>query len=216
MTSQTKYEVFYFKRAALSQPFITILEIVNADYTFRQVQDWNTEKATTPFGHLPVLYVTKPDGTRYEFAESQTISRYIGREYGLMGNTNEETALVEMVMDSVLELVLCMVTHYFFQEDEEKKEAGKKLVIENAHKLLPYHERLIKKFGGNGHYLDNKLTVADIHMFSLLIKLQKFFGMEEYNSMVNKDKTPELVKVFEAVRNEVGVKRIYEENLYAF
>ncbi|KAL1921624.1 uncharacterized protein VTP21DRAFT_11340 [Calcarisporiella thermophila] len=216
MSSQNKYELYYFKHAGLATTIRTILEIVNADYTIKGVEDWASEKANTPFGQVPVLYVIRSNGMRYEIAESQAISRYLGREHGLVGNTNEENALVDMVMDSLFELLIGLLKYYVLENEEDEKDACKNAVLEDSKKLLPFHEKLIKKHGGNGHYLQSKLTLADIHLFTMLIGLQEFLGKEAYSAVVSEDKTPELVKVFETVKKEKGVQRLFEENYYHF
>ncbi|KAL1919549.1 uncharacterized protein VTP21DRAFT_2242 [Calcarisporiella thermophila] len=212
MSSQNKYEIYYFRNAGLATAARTILEIVNADYKFKFVEDWASEKATTPFGHVPVLYVTKPDGSRYEIAESQAISRYLGREHGLVGDTNEENGLVDMALDSINELFLSMLRNYFLPKEEDKKEAGKQVLLQDVKNLLPFHEKLIKQRGGNGHYLQNKLTIADIHLFILLNGLGKIFDQDAYSTVVSETETPELLKVIESVKKEKGVQRLIAEN----
>ncbi|KAL1923140.1 uncharacterized protein VTP21DRAFT_9516 [Calcarisporiella thermophila] len=215
MASQNKYELYYFNVAGLSRTIRILLETVNADYTLKHPQSWESEKPDTIFGRLPILYVTKPDGKRVEIAESNAISRYLAREHGLLGDDSDETAFVESVIDSLNDLLATALHHVFFAKEEEKKAAGKKTLQESAEKLIPYHERLLKKNSSNGHYLKDKFTVADIHAFAILGLLQNVLGEEVFQTIVNSEKTPALVKLNEAVKSTKAVQRLTEQNFFS-
>lgn len=60
-----------------------------------QFADWPSIKETTPFGSLPVLEITAEDGTVQKLAQSLSIARFLGREFGLTGNTAFEQAQVD-------------------------------------------------------------------------------------------------------------------------
>ncbi|KAF9328055.1 hypothetical protein BG006_008741, partial [Podila minutissima] len=56
--------------------------------------EWMETKPTTPFGCIPILKETLiSTGEEFAIPESQAIERYLGRKFGLMGDTPREQTL---------------------------------------------------------------------------------------------------------------------------
>jgi len=126
-------------------------------------KDWPALKPNTPWGSLPVLEV---DGKT--LGQSITIARYVAREAGLVGKNSLEQGLVDSVVDTTTEFREKMIEVHFKPEDQ--KAAAQKDFQE---KTIPAILGNLEKFAASnkekpGYFVGSKLTLADVHFFSIL------------------------------------------------
>ena len=76
--------------------------------------DWPARKPGTPFGSVPVLEV---DGK--EIAQSNTITRYVGKLAGLYPSDPWEAALCDETMDAVEDVINEVGATMFLPEEEK-------------------------------------------------------------------------------------------------
>jgi prostaglandin-H2 D-isomerase / glutathione transferase len=128
-----------------------------------EFKDWPAIKDSTPWGSLPVLEV---DGR--SLGQSMTIAKYVAREAGLHGKTSMEQALIDSVVDTVTDLREKMIEAHFKPED--LKAAAQKDFQE---KTIPASLTALEKFAATnkekpGFFVGSKITLADIHFFSIV------------------------------------------------
>jgi glutathione S-transferase len=97
-----------------------------------------------------------------------TIARYVAREAGLAGKNSLEQAHIDSVVDTVTDLREKMIEVHFKAED--LKAAAQKDFQE---KTIPASLTSLEKFAtGNkekvGYFVGCKLSLADIHFFSII------------------------------------------------
>ncbi|KAF9367045.1 hypothetical protein CPC16_007081, partial [Podila verticillata] len=65
---------------------------------------WPTDKPNTPFGGLPVLYITGKNGKEVVLSESSIVETYLANLYHLMGDNAYDAAVIRAVHNSAADL----------------------------------------------------------------------------------------------------------------
>ena len=181
----------YFNGRGLAETSRLILAVVDKKYKdFRyplEVIDWKTynmvrkefdeDKASgklwKSMGKLPFLEV---DGQ--VISQSKSIERYLARRFKLMGDTNEEGALI----DSYCEYIRDFKTAYqTVRKAENKEEAMAKWFGETLPEKLSSFEKILCEntdfqTSSERFSVGNKLSLADIVIYSFLVD---FFDNKE-------------------------------------
>ncbi|XP_077985459.1 hematopoietic prostaglandin D synthase-like [Glandiceps talaboti] len=187
-----KYQLTYFNvrgRAEITRLIFAAAGVEFDDVRFEQGQ-WKTEKATGkyPFDQVPTLEF---DGVI--LAQSRAMARFVAKEHGLAGKDNLENAQIDMITD-VLEDVFKDFMKFFFHETDEEKIK----VMESEHNAnilqvsLRGLEKLLKDNGGDGYFVGDGLTWADL----------AFLAQMDYNVSRNAtllDDYPKLKALYERV-----------------
>uniref|UniRef100_H2ZE04 glutathione transferase n=1 Tax=Ciona savignyi TaxID=51511 RepID=H2ZE04_CIOSA len=153
--------------------------------------DWPARKSEMPFGKMPVLYV---DGE--PIAHSRALIRYLGRSFNLMGSSDMDAAIVDMWLEVMFEAVM----QYPFSEKDETKKAELIEAMWNDH-LLPKFTKLNEQIlkSGGPYILGEKLSVADVAVFSIIELSMKWFPGKTLDSV------PLLTKMKECVKQRPNV-----------
>ncbi|KAF9306559.1 hypothetical protein BGZ74_005134 [Mortierella antarctica] len=130
--------------------------------------EWMETKPTTPFGCIPILKETViSTGEEFAIPESQAIERYLGRKFGLMGDTPREQTLNDIFYAQATVLwVKYTETVLFNFDDVREKALG--LFMHRLASWVESCEAHLKENGNTGHFVDNKTTLADIRTAALL------------------------------------------------
>jgi len=146
-----------------------LLAASGMDFEDKRIEsaDWPAIKPTTPFGSLPVLEVDgKPIG------QSMAIARYVAHEGGLVGKNSFEQACIDAIVDTITDFRESLVKVKFMPEEE--KEAAWTNFTE---KTIPAVLAALEKIAENnqekpGVFVGGKMTIADVHFFSILELVQ--------------------------------------------
>lgn len=116
-----------------------------------------------PFGAAPVW---EEDGLR--LAQSQAIALHLARTHGLYGATEREHALVDQLLGAYDDIRL--ETRKLVTTPEGGRAALRKELLESTlPRWLGYLDPLLRQNqGGNGFFVGDKVTVADLAVFVLL------------------------------------------------
>jgi len=118
--------------------------------------DWLNLKKEAPFGQLPILEVHNGNNV-LRIAQSNTITRYLSRQFGLAGKNEIEQVKAEMILEYFTDLHVIWRVGHKETNDELKKEKFKQF----AENTLPNHLNLLEKIlkAQNTQYLvSNELT----------------------------------------------------------
>lgn len=156
------YKLTYFPIQALAEPIRFLLNYGGTkfiDYRFDRA-DWPKIKPTTPFGQVPMLEV---DGKK--IAQSKAISRYLAKQYGLVGKNDWESLEIDSTVDTTHDLY-SHIAAYHYEDNETVKEEK----LKNAKETVPYYlERLDAQVQKNsGYFVGGALTWADLTFVALL------------------------------------------------
>jgi len=132
--------------------------------------NWPESKKNTPFGVLPILTHHKPNGDELEIPETGSFVRYLGRLFGLDGDTLEEQVTVDVFYQAAADNIL----NICFQELWNKPDPTDKDVINKCFaKLEPFFdgfEKYLVKNGSNGYVIKEKVHIL-IRVFFLSLSL---------------------------------------------
>ncbi|KAF6016575.1 hypothetical protein EB796_025119 [Bugula neritina] len=131
--------------------------------------DWPSLKPSTPLGKVPVL--TTQDGV---LCQSNVIARYLGRRFGLVGSTQWDETLNDLVMETVKEFYESGVIAKIFlwkifkgvpePEDPEK-------VLEEVRQSIIKHVNYIQSIAegrGKKFILCDQIQLGDVWLYAAL------------------------------------------------
>eukprot|EP01127_Copromyxa_protea_P007737 TRINITY_DN17661_c0_g1_i1.p1 TRINITY_DN17661_c0_g1~~TRINITY_DN17661_c0_g1_i1.p1 ORF type:complete len:217 (+),score=47.72 TRINITY_DN17661_c0_g1_i1:115-765(+) len=131
------------------------------------LEQWPALKESTPFATLPLLEV---EGKTV--SQSNAILVYIGKEVGLYPVDNWEAAKVDEVLSFVEELQLSFKPWRREQEPDLKEKYRQELEVA-VPRAMDNLERLHKDSGCEVFWVGDKITVADLKMWSVVDGIQK-------------------------------------------
>jgi len=206
--TDSKFDFYYFGLHGLAGTIRTLLVVSGSNFQFSAPADgtWATKyKPHTPFGVLPNLRESSPDGSLVvNIAESDAIERYLSRKFGYFGKTAHEELIISQFVAANNALATTFFKDFFtVRENPELKAANKAKMLTGAIPTwIQYHEKHLSenpaaKEGehGNGHYVGTSLSLADLKAVQLIEMIQAVSG----DDFINTEKTPALLKVKENV-----------------
>jgi len=159
----TNYKLTYFPLRGRGEPIRWLFAQAGVPFEDHRVkkEDWPALKPKTPMGHLPVLEV---DGNK-QLAQSVSIARYLGREFGLAGDTSFDQALADMYVDGYVDMISKWVVYPASirtgEPEAKQKELFNTFVAETHVPFLDRYEKFLAA-NGTGYFVGKKLTWADV------------------------------------------------------
>ncbi|KAK3089618.1 hypothetical protein FSP39_005095 [Pinctada imbricata] len=200
-----------FGKMKATDPYasLPILEVTagNDAYMMNQSMAINRHLARTfedPFLSLPILEVSNAGGKGSQetvvMNQSMAINRHLARTFGLDGETLNDKAMVDEIIENLVDLKGAMFP-IFFNDNEETRKKFADTQAKMCPKLEAQIQRNMKK--GGGFAVGSKMTFADIFIFeafeSILGKdascLDKYPGIKQCREKTGKHpKIAEYVK----------------------
>ncbi|KAL6044714.1 Glutathione S-transferase Mu 3 [Balamuthia mandrillaris] len=159
----------YWAIRGLAQPIRFLLEYVGEPYEDRKYvqgdgpefsrEEWLSVKHTLglAFPNLPYLI----DG-EVKLTQSNAILRYIARKHNLLGSNEEETCLVDMLLDEAMDFRNGLVRTVYNPDYEN-------LWAKYTKDVLPGRLAAFEKFlGEKPFFIGDKITVVDFPLYELL------------------------------------------------
>ncbi|KAG0257154.1 hypothetical protein BG011_004138 [Mortierella polycephala] len=193
-----KYTLLYLPFHGVVTALRAMIVMSDAEYTFIHPDNWKEEKTMTPFGSMPVLYETSQTGETLELAELSVLEYYIGQKYGWVGGNFWENNLVKMYHSSTQSLYDKLVTTVVRAPKEHYDQMMDIYVSSILPEWIKYHEQHLQANGSNGHYVGDKLTIADFKTASILDNLFTLTG-ERY---ISREKTPGIMAVYDNLEKQ--------------
>ncbi|OMJ12383.1 putative glutathione S-transferase 6 [Smittium culicis] len=157
----SSFEILYFPITGRVQTARTILSLANANWK-NVVPDWPAIKESLPFGRLPLLTETAPDGSKYELVESTAIDRYLARKFGYLPSDNKIASKLESYALQIADSYDKLIDHAYGANSDESKAAFEK----ELEFLLKHHEPILAA-NPSGHYHGESTTYPDIVLYTL-------------------------------------------------
>ncbi len=165
--------------------------------------DWPQVRPNAPFHACPFLEV---DGVA--LAQSNTISRYVGRLAKLYPEDPWQAALCDEMLDAVEDMWVKFGTTMFISDKEALKAAREKLVSDSFNHYLEKLGQRLKDAGGQ-YFADNRLTVADLQVMVVVRALGS--GKLDYISTdIVETVAPILNQHMKRVLSEPAISGYYE------
>ncbi len=167
-------------------------------------KDWPARKPGTPFGALPVLEV---DGA--VISQSNTITRYVGKLTDLYPDDPWQAALCDEVMDAVEDLNGHIGTTISISDPAAKKTAREALASGPMSVHLARLNAYLEARGGE-YFADNRLTVADLKVYSLVSHLRSGV-LDHIPADLVERKAPLLVKHSDRLKKHPKIAAYYKD-----
>jgi len=162
----TSYKLTYFDGRGAAETIRLVLTVAGVPFEDIRVQynesEWPAVKSTLnlPFGQLPLF-----EFGDVRMCQSVTIARYLARKYNLVGKTDLEQARADMIVDCIEDTVKPVSSIFHEHDPAKKEELRKKYIEEQLPAFLDKLEvLLVANNGGNGYFVGDSLTWADLHL----------------------------------------------------
>ncbi|KAF9325902.1 hypothetical protein BGZ91_002193 [Linnemannia elongata] len=199
MAHPESFRLLYFPLEAQGQTSRDLLTYGGANWEGITPQNWLEEKDKTPFGCLPVLYINKGD-KQVVISETHAVENYLAKHFGLMGNNEYEETLIRAFHCSSASLFASFQANVVWNLPEvREKTLGGFKARQLAH-WVKTHERHLMENGNNGHYIGNKMSLADIRTANLI----KHFSFQPWGAELMEiiSQAPALIKLRDTVEND--------------
>ncbi|CAF2947693.1 unnamed protein product [Rotaria sp. Silwood2] len=212
--SSPSLKLYYFNLRARAEFIRLILaaagrawDDTRLDFThitlFLNCPQWAEYKPKMLLGQVPVLEFA--DGT--QLPQSFAIARYIGRETGLAGENDLESAKIDAVVDTQWDMNDLFLNRCIFEKNEDKKAQELEKFLDND--LTVHIEKLMKlkkAYSSNSSYfVGNNLSWADLYVYQSMDRVIRAAPQV-------KNKLDENFKeVFDAIENNPGIRKYLKE-----
>ncbi|OMJ10274.1 putative glutathione S-transferase 6 [Smittium culicis] len=181
----SSFELVYFPITARAQTTRTMLSLADANWKNR-VPQWPQEKDSMPFGRLPQLNETRPDGSKFSLVESAAIERYLAREYGFLPSDVQIAAQLEAYVLQIADSYDAFIHHAVKTRTAESHAA----MVEQFKFLFSRHEPILAS-NPSGHYYGNSITYPDVVLYTLYNQAKDANSAELFNN----DECPNIMKL---------------------
>lgn len=194
------YKLYYFDSRGRAEYARLLFAAAGVEYTDVRVtkEEWPAMKPKMPFGQLPVL----EEGSKDLVAQSYTILRYLGKQFGFYGKTAEDAVQIDQIIDCQEDFQQPLIK-FAREQDKDKKAEYKKNFEENLqdYMLQKFEDMLVANNGGDGWFIGDKMTVADLAFYHGTSWPMEVFGMH-----TPWDKFPKLAALKDRVVNDPRIK----------
>ncbi|KAG0044019.1 hypothetical protein BGZ83_010743 [Gryganskiella cystojenkinii] len=216
---QATYSLLYFDTQGICNSIRNLFALQGAIWKQLYPQDWENEdgldKASTPFGVMPVLYVHSRDGSEtVQIAEAKNIELYLAQKFGRLGKNSYERHLINAFVSStsaVWDDFLSTAVALKSKNPEVKQEQTALFVAEKIPKWIQIHEQHLVANELNGHYVGDEISLADLRSAALVNMILMF---PQGRTIFTPETTPGLLKVVEAINQDPKIQQWHASELY--
>ncbi|KAF9083626.1 Glutathione S-transferase S1 [Mortierella sp. AM989] len=160
----------YWELASVGSTAREILRLGKANYKFEcpSDQDWTDNKVATCFSYLPMMKITAPDGKELVMSESMVIDVFLAERFGLLGENKWESLTIQSFYSNIHFLRERTFSEVADVPKDRRKETRDIFLKYTLKKFLQDHEFHLLENGNNGHYVGDKLSLADIHLSNIV------------------------------------------------
>eukprot|EP00743_Colponemidia_sp_Colp-15_P000179 GILK01000206.1.p1 GENE.GILK01000206.1~~GILK01000206.1.p1 ORF type:complete len:223 (-),score=42.06 GILK01000206.1:103-735(-) len=197
------YKLTYFNGRGLAELARLVFAAAGVEFEDNRIEQdkWPAVKAELPlpFKQVPIL-----ETKGQVLAQSNTIAKYLAREFNLYPTENLQIAREEMILDGLADANTAFMRSRYEEDSARKQTFLDKALNEVVPRILTGLEGLLEaNNGGNGFFVGDSLTLADL-------ALQVFI----YNNFVTENRmdslqsvAPKLKALYERVVEVPNVKR---------
>ncbi|KAG0347598.1 hypothetical protein BG005_011997 [Podila minutissima] len=168
MAAPASFKLLYFPLLGLAATTRDILAFAGADYENIHPPNWPTDKPNTPFGSMPVLYITSKNGKEVTLSESTVIEHYLAGHFNLLGDNAYDAAVIRAIHNSAADLQTIMFKTILFNYPGAKEKSLEKFKTSTLPDILGFWERHLVDNGSNCFFFGDRLSLADIRVANIL------------------------------------------------
>ncbi|KAF9146112.1 hypothetical protein BG015_011696 [Linnemannia schmuckeri] len=220
LAKPASYKLLYFPVLSNGATGRDLLAYGGIEWAHAAPADWKADKEKTPFQLVPVLYVTGENGKTVTLAEMVVIEHYLAKKFDLLGSNEYEESIIKSLHSSSAAIQNAFAGSVTWNLPEAKAGALGFFTAATLPIWIAAHERHLIDNGNNGHYLGDKLSLADIRTANTI---EHFAAQPESATLMEiVNKSAPLIKLRDTVakhpklvqwRSGNDYKRYYEGNL---
>ncbi|XP_044729687.1 glutathione S-transferase-like [Chrysoperla carnea] len=195
------YKLTYFNIRGLAEPIRLLLSYGGQDFEDVRIDEesWKKLKSNMPMSQVPVLEI---DGKQTH--QHIAISRYLAKQFKLVGDNDWEALQIDTVVDSLVELrrriaFLALFVELYPALRGPDPEVVKKNYEEAVKTTIPFYLEKFNAMAASGYLANGKLSWADIYALPFIEFLESVMKIPVV------DKYPNLKKVRD---NVMGIPKI--------
>ncbi|KAF9198050.1 Glutathione S-transferase S1 [Haplosporangium sp. Z 27] len=204
------YALEYFSVTGAASVARDILAYGEADWEDKHPASWAEPKA--PFGVLPVLHIRTADGVEFKLAETVVIDHYLAKKFGLLGNNEWEEQQIKVFHSSSLFLRERLASRVIWNYKNIMDKTTETFLTKTLPVWIETHTAHLKDNGSNGHYVGNRLSLADLQTANTIDMIAIQYKGQEMVDLIKQ--SPEIWKVKEAVDNEPKLQKWRQSEEY--
>jgi len=166
--TQSQYRLTYFDFKGIAEPIRWIFHYTGTPFIDHRIP-WDfvawfkeeKQKYANTVGRLPVFY----EEGKPELSQSHVISRYLAKQFGLVGDNDWENARVDEVVSIVYDLVVYWRSNVIFEPDAERRKIQRPYVDTRFELCYGKWNAMLVESGGP-YIVGKKLTHADFWLAS--------------------------------------------------
>ncbi|KAG0203494.1 hypothetical protein BGX28_004247 [Mortierella sp. GBA30] len=199
LTKPSSYKILYWPICAVGSTSRDLLEYGGAQWEslVASGRTWPEEKLDTPFHCLPVLYVKTEDGKDLVLSEASVVEQYLAKQFVLLGENDYEENLVKIFQSSSSAVQNQFAVTVTWNQSEAKGKCFDFFKDNTLTTWVQTHEKHLVDNGNNGHYVGNKLTLADIRTANVIDHFSAVPEAEKIMAVIKKSEA--LMKVHDKV-----------------
>ncbi|KAK5809334.1 hypothetical protein F5H01DRAFT_349009 [Linnemannia elongata] len=187
-TAKSTFVVKYMNLMGRAGLVRVLLHLTGQEYTneFVALDSVANDRSLYPFGHVPVLIETLPDGSTFELGETLAIEQYLAEKFGLLGTTPQEAAVRRSV---ALNIYLELYTPCFSSTTPIQQviaDPASEFMSKTLPQFIATHERWLNRNGNNGYYFGDKLSYPDLVLLNWIRVLEGMGVKFDVNSPLKK------------------------------
>eukprot|EP00057_Strongylocentrotus_purpuratus_P021963 XP_011676437.1 PREDICTED: hematopoietic prostaglandin D synthase-like [Strongylocentrotus purpuratus] len=178
------YKLIYFPDRFRTEVCRLLFVLAEVDFDDHRVDymEWSTKLkkcSNAPYGDLPILEIESEEG-KIILPQSRAIQRYLAKEFGLYGESNDESVIIDVVTECWDEF-LDAAAKIMFEEEQTKKEQLRQSFLQGTGpRLLSYLESLLKN--NTEFVIGQKASLADVATFNYIDVVKDWVGEELFSS----------------------------------
>ncbi|KAF9014528.1 Glutathione S-transferase S1 [Haplosporangium bisporale] len=131
-------------------------------------EEWGGGKLPTPFGVMPVLEVHSSDGKTIPLTESIAVDLFLAKRFHLLGDNEWEEATIKGFYSNIHYLRERSFMTVTWTHSSLRKTALDNFIGKTLPQFIADHEFHLRENGSNGHYVGDKISLADIHLSNII------------------------------------------------
>ncbi|KAI1318320.1 hypothetical protein EDD11_006833 [Mortierella claussenii] len=205
LNKPASFKLKYFPINAAAATSREILAFGGADWENLAPKNWNEEKHLTPFLVMPVLYIKTQDGKDLALSEAIIVDHYLAKHFGLLGDNEYEENLIKIFHCSSIYIQSNFAQGVTWSSPQSKEGNTQYFVANTLPTWIATHEKHLRDNGNNGHYMGDKLSLADIRTSNAIEHFAIQPEAKDIMPLINK--SVELTKLRETVAQDPKIAK---------
>jgi len=173
------YKLTYFDGRGKGEIIRLVLTAADVPFEDNRIshEDFVKVKQDLPFLQVPIFEI---DG-KITLCQSSAIARHLARKYNLAGKSELEQVQADVIVDCIQDSISPIPVFWRFEQDPIRKAELKRKYIEEQLPawLTKLEALLVANNGGDGYFVGDELTLADLHLVRAQGSLELQAGLSQ-------------------------------------